>query len=273
MIVLAKLLGFLLIIYVLMGSYIYLFQHKILYHPKTYTIEYAQSTALEKNLALWPTQDSHYQGLLSEAPTTPVLGTVLFFHGNAGSAMGRTYFSDTLNALGYRVILVEYPGYGAKAGSLGEASLVASGCQAVRQAHTEFGAPLLLIAESLGCGVASAVARDTRDAIKGLLLITPWDTLPDLGQQRYPIFPTRHLVKDQYHSIDNLRQVEHPIGLLIAGQDRVIPCERAENLARHLKANHHVWSFPEADHNDWFSFVDAQWWQRAMNTLNAEPRT
>ena len=268
MIVLAKLLGILIILYVLMGLYIYVFQYKLLYHPKTYSLMQAQSTALENHFILWPTQDTDYLGALSETQSDPTLGTVLFFHGNAGSALDRTYFSQTLNALGYRMILVEYPGYGAKTGALGEPSLVASGCQAVRQAQTQFGDPVFLIAESLGCGVASAVARDMHTSIQGLLLITPWDTLPNLAQQRYPMFPTGRLTRDQYHSINNLQQVECPIGVLIAGQDHIIPCERAENLVKHLKPNHHLWTFPEANHNDWFSVVDLEWWRQAMDFLS-----
>jgi pimeloyl-ACP methyl ester carboxylesterase len=267
MIVLAKLVGILLMIYICMGLYIYVFQYKLLYHPTTYTLEQAQSAALENDFTLWPTQDTRYLGALSETPSNPPLGTVLFFHGNAGSALTRTYFSDTLNSLGYRTILLEYPGYGAKAGSLGESSLVASGCQAVRQAQTEFGGPVFLMGESLGCGVACAVARDTRASIQGLLLITPWDTLPNLAQQRYPLFPTHKLCKDQYESIENLRQVDCPIGILIAGQDDIIPPERAENLVKQLTRSPHVWTFPEAGHNDWFSHVDTAWWQQAMNTL------
>lgn len=268
MIVLAKFLGILLVLYVFMGLYIYLFQYRLLYHPETYSLERAKAMALDNNLTLWPTQDSDYLGALSETSLPSPRGTVLFFHGNAGSALDRTYFSETLNALGYRMILVEYPGYGAKAGSLAEASLVETGCQAVRQAHTQFGDPIFLLAESLGCGVASAVARDTHDMIQGLLLITPWDTLPDLAQKKYPMFPTRKLVKDQYDSINNLQKIEQPIGLLIAGKDQIIPCEHAQNLAKHLKANHHVWTLPEATHNDWFSFVDMPWWEQAMGRLS-----
>ena len=248
MILLVKILGIAFSVYFLLGLYIYVFQYKLLYLPKTYTLKYAQSTAREKNLVLWPTADSHYQGLLSETQTTPGLGTVLFFHGNAGSALGRTYFSDTLNALGYRVILVEYPAYGAKSGSLGESSLVASGVQAVQQAFSQFSDPIYLMAESLGCGVACAVARDTQTSIQGLLLITPWDTLPDMAQQRYPMFPTRWLSKDQYHSIHNLQHIKHPIGILMAGQDDVIPNERTKNLIQQLKSSHNVWTFPHVGH-------------------------
>ncbi|MCF7973501.1 MAG: alpha/beta hydrolase [Phycisphaerae bacterium] len=277
MMFLAKLLGIVLGLYVLLGLYIYVFQYRLLYLPRTYTLELAQSTALENGLILWPTQDSSYLGLLSDPPTRPLLGTVLFFHGNAGSAMDRTYFSDTLNRLGFRVILVEYPAYGAKSGALGEASLAASGIQAVTQAHAEFGDPLYLVAESLGCGVACAVARDTRDVLQGMLLITPWDTLPDMAQQKYPLFPTRWLTKDQYHSIDNLKDFERPLGIVMAAQDTIIRNERTTHLIGHLTQDPHVWTLPDVGHNDWFSAVDGQWWQEVMayvtNVETLEPRT
>ncbi len=264
MILMAKFLGIVLLIYVLLGLYIYLAQNRLLYLPQNYPLEHAITTAREKGLALWPTQDTQYQGLLSETPTEPAHGTVLFFHGNAGSAMGRTYYAQTLNTLGYHVILLEYPAYGAKAGSLGESSLVASGAEAVHQAHQQFSTPLYLVAESLGTGVACAVARDTQTLIQGLLLITPWDTLPDMAQQRYPMFPTRWLVKDQYNNIDNLRQFGHPVGILMAGQDSVIPNSHTKNFIKQLDSNHQVWTFPDVGHTDWISAVNIQWWQQAM---------
>ncbi len=267
MIVTAKLLSIIGLIYVSMGLYIYLAQHKLLYLPKIYPLNQAIATAEEHGLALWPTQDTQYLGLLSETAAEPPHGTILLFHGNAGSAMSRTYYAQTLNTLGYRVILVEYPAYGAKAGSLGESSLVASGTQAVQQAHQQFSAPIYLIAESLGTGVACAVARDTQALIQGLLLITPWDTLPNMAQQRYPMFPTRWLVKDQYHNINNLRRFEHPIGILMAGQDSVIPNSHTKNFIEQLDSNHHVWTFPDVGHTDWFSAVNIHWWQRAMAYL------
>ncbi len=49
----------------------------------------------------------------------------MVFHGNAGSAYDRMYYVKALEPLGYRVLLAEYPKYGARTGSLGEKSLVA----------------------------------------------------------------------------------------------------------------------------------------------------
>lgn len=258
------------IFYIVAGLFIYFKQYDLLYIPNTYSFEQAETRAKENSFAIWPTQDPNYLGLLSDTRIDAPQGTVLFFHGNAESAMERTYYSDTLNALGYRVILVEYPGYGAKAGSLGEPSMVNQGCQTVQQAYKQFNSPIYIVAESLGCGIACAVARDTQSMLNGLLLITPWDTLPNLAQQRYPIFPTRYLSKDKYDTINNLQSMNCPIGIVIAALDVIIPPERAENLVSHLPATIQVWRMDQVGHNNWLDKVDMTWWQQAMTYLSSQ---
>ncbi len=81
-----------------------------------------------------------------------------------------------------RVILVEYPGYGPREGALGETSLVADAAEVMGMAHRQYGAPLLVIGESLGAGVAAAASARQRDKTSGLLLITPWDTLAHIAE-------------------------------------------------------------------------------------------
>jgi pimeloyl-ACP methyl ester carboxylesterase len=92
---------------------------------------------------------------------------VLVFHGNAGSALDRKYYPDALEKLGYRVILVEYPGYGGRRGKLGEGSFVADARDLVTLARDEFGDPIYVWGESLGCGVAIAVAADRQWRLRG----------------------------------------------------------------------------------------------------------
>ena len=256
-------------LYVLVGVAIYVNQYKLLYVPHTYPLEEALSRAKENQFQLWPTQDANYLGLLSDIESAQCKGTVLFFHGNAGSAMSRTYYTATLNAMGYRVVLLEYPGYGAKAGPLGEPSLVAAGCLAVQKAHTQFNGPLYVMAESLGCGVACAVTRDTQSLIQGLLLIAPWDTLPNLAQQRYSAFPTRYLSKDKYNNIANIQSFDRPVGVVIADLDEVIPTVRAENLVSSLSHPPKVWRLMQVGHNNWFDAVTPAWWQEVMTFLTS----
>ena len=93
---------------------------------------------------------------------------------------------------GLRVIFAEYPGYGPRAGALGEASFVADAEQTVALAHRQYGGPLLMVGESLGAAVAVAAAvanPQQRELSAGLLLITQWDRLAHVGAHHYPWLP------------------------------------------------------------------------------------
>ena len=118
------------------------------------------------------TQD--LRGLVAE-PAGPVRGTAIAFHGNAGHAGHRVFYAAALTRLGWRVILAEYPGYGPRGGLLGEESLTGDAEQTVALAHRQYGAPLLLMGESLGAAVAAAAAARQPDLVAGLLLIKAAD--------------------------------------------------------------------------------------------------
>ena len=98
--------------------------------------------------------------------------------GNAGAAWQRAYYVEALELLGYRVVLAEYPGYDGRAGSPSEAALVADGIASVEQIYQRYGEPIVLWGESVGSGVAAAVARQSQVPLAGLVLLTPWDSLP-----------------------------------------------------------------------------------------------
>lgn len=74
---------------------------------------------------------------------------------------------------GLRVILAEYPGYGPRPGQPGEAALVRDAAETLARVREQFPGPLLVAGESLGAGVAAAVAKNSPDDLSGLLLITP----------------------------------------------------------------------------------------------------
>lgn len=146
------------------------FQYKLLYYPTTFMPSKEVLTA--NNMRYWPSNAGNYKGFVSTAESNSVRGTIIVFHGNAGTAADRTYYIKALAPLRYRVILAEYPGYGAREGKLGEKSFVSDAKEIVHDAYKHYGSPLFLLGESLGCGVAAAVAKEPPVTIDGILLIT-----------------------------------------------------------------------------------------------------
>ncbi len=112
--------------YLLLLLILFVFQRKLVYFPEKYSIEQQQVLAERLKLKLWPSKDN-YLGLMSKSANTTYKGTIIVFHGNAGSAINRIYYLQALEKLGYRVILAEYPGYGARDGFPSETTMIFQG--------------------------------------------------------------------------------------------------------------------------------------------------
>jgi pimeloyl-ACP methyl ester carboxylesterase len=241
-----------------------LFQDRLLYFPDTPPLATVLAEAKRDGLAPWPAAGD-YRGLLRE-PAGPARATIVLLHGNAGHAGHRSWYAEALTRLGLRVILAEYSAYGPRAGRLGEASLVADAAQTVVLARQRFAGPLLLAGESLGAGVAAALA-DGPARIDGLLLITPWDTLENVARHHYPWAPVGWLLRDRYDSVANLAKYPGRVLVAVAERDSIVPARFGTGLYAALTGTKRLVVMPGADHNDWPDRVDAAWWRDAVDFL------
>ena len=271
-----RILLYLLVGYLILVGIITLIQKRMLYFPDPAppSVDNLHSAG-GPTLAIWPAgSGAAFRGYVSAKPMAAALtrGVVVVFHGNAGSARDRGYYLAALEPRGYRVILAEYPGYGGRPGELSESSFVADGRETARQALEEFGGPLWLWGESLGAGVAAAVANDRTLPVAGVALITPWDSLPNLAQALYWYLPVRWLLRDRYDNQANLSQYSGPVAILVAERDEIIPARHSQSLYEALREPKRRWIFPDAGHNSWPAHPTAAWWDETLDWLHAAPR-
>jgi len=257
-----------LVCYLLLAAAIYLLQDRLLYVPDIAARSRTVETASRRGLKLWPAGVDDYYGLVSAPPPSAYRGTVLIWHGNAGSALHRVYYIRALQRLGFRVVLLEYPGYGSRPGDVGEEPFVSDALRAARLAAKEFGGPLYVWGESLGCGVASAVAADPDLEVQGAVMLTPWDRLPDLAQSLYWYLPAKWLTRDKYDNVRNLRDYDGPVAVVMAGRDEVIPNVHTERLYESLPAVKKLWVFENAGHNTWPTAAGSKWWAEVMEFVS-----
>lgn len=243
----------------------------MLYYPSSYKPSSAAMAA--QHLQFWPSEAGDYRGFVSTMPQGHARGTIIVFHGNAGAASDRDYYPKELTPLGYRVLLAEYPGYGGREGKPGEASFVNDARTTVRLAIEQFGKPVFLLGESLGCGVAAAMAKDAPVQIDGIILFTPWDTLLAVAKGTFPWLPVAWFLKDTYDSIGNLRSFRGPIAVIGAERDEVIPVRHAEELYRSLPGKKKLWLVKGAGHNDWLDRIEPSWWREIMEFVGEGNRT
>ena len=252
--------------YGLLVAAVYLRQREMIYFPDRSKPDSCQVRAA--GLEFWPVNDDEYRGFVAACPVLSK-GTVIVFHGNAGAAWHRSYYVHALVPLGFNVILAEYPGYGGRSGAPSEASLVEDACQTVQLAFKGFGTPLYLWGESLGCGVAAAVAADSPVPVDGLVLVTPWDSLTDLAQSLYWYLPVRLLLRDRFDSVKNLQGFNKPVAVVMALADEIIPAGRTLRLYQALNQPKRLWKFQAAGHNSWPTGPDEEWWGEVVQFVSS----
>jgi alpha-beta hydrolase superfamily lysophospholipase len=248
-------------------------QDNFIYYPEKTDPNRIEGWARERGLLLWPNKVETHRGFIPLSTPLKARGTVLVFHGNAGTALDRIYYVGALGRLGYRVVLAEYPGYGSRPGKPGENQFTEDAVESIRLALSQFGRPLYLLGESLGCGVVSAAVAESNWPIEGLALITPWDSLTHLAMDKYWFLPVRWMLKDTYDNVANLAGYHGPVTVAMAGQDEIIPNRLTRHLYETLRDPKRLWTFPNAGHNSWPSSPDESWWTEMMYFLHPTENT
>jgi alpha-beta hydrolase superfamily lysophospholipase len=255
--------------YLIFASGMYFLQDYFIYYPEKTDSNFIEKAAKNNNLRVWPGNVESYRGFVSPPAPQKVRGTIIVFHGNAGSALDRLYYVHALSRLGYRVILAEYPGYGSRPGKPGEKQFTADAVKTIRLAAKQFGHPLFLLGESLGCGVVCAAVAQSDIPIEAVGLITPWDSLLNLARDKYWFLPVRWILKDTYDNVTNLADYRGPVAVFIAGQDEIIPPRLANRLYETLRQPKYLWTFQKSGHNSWPSGPHEPWWGEMMSFLHS----
>jgi pimeloyl-ACP methyl ester carboxylesterase len=241
-------------------------QYNMLYYPDSRMP--SESELAVKGLRFWPTGPTGYRGFISTSETRNIKGTIIVFHGNAGTAADREYYLSPFCSMGYQIILAEYPGYGRRRGRLGEQSFVGDAKETIQIAAEKYQGPIYLLGESLGCGVVAAVANDVSLNITGVMLITPWKTLLAVAKDYYPYLPVGWFMKDRYDNAENLKSFQGKIAVVGAEHDEVVPVRHAKELFTLLPKDKRMWIIKSAGHNDWSMLIDMSKWQEIMDFLS-----
>ena len=223
----------------------YAFQRTLIYYPETADLGALEPQAARKGLLPWLDVAGNFIGWRSrQGEGIPVL----LLHGNAGHSLHRSYFVSRLHHAGVAppVFILEYPGYGARPGTPTEGSLVAAAVKAIDL----LGQPVILVGESLGTGVACGAASQRPESVRGLLLITPFDSLVAVAKKHYPWAPVSLILRDRYDSSSALHKFHGPLAIIVAEKDVVVPVDSAIRLFESYSGPKKLWRVPGSGHNE-----------------------
>ena len=248
---------------------IFLFQRKLIYFPETYSLDKQTKLISPFNLKPWPSEEN-YRGFISHNELAQTKGTILIFHGNAGSARGRLYFIEALEKLDYRVILAEYPGYGARTGQPSESVFIEDCLQTALLAQKSFSGPFFLWGESLGTGVVSGIVKTGKVKTNGIILMMPFDSLASVAQHHYWYFLGKWLTRDKFNNIKNLNNYSGNTAVILAEKDEIIPPKNTLKLYNAIAGEKQLWKFEKSGHNSLPLHPSFSWWGEIMRFVNNE---
>ncbi len=157
--------------------------------------------------------------------------TVVYFHGNGGSLVGASVSNAALVDRGIGALLVEYRGYGGNPGEPSEEGLYQDGEAAMAWLNEQGIAvsQTVIIGNSIGGGVAAELA--IRHEAAGLILVSPFTSLPDAAAANLWWLPARSLVRDQYRNAEKIAGLDMPALIQHGTNDGLIPDSQGRLLA------------------------------------------
>lgn len=247
-------------------------QEGMLFFPERAPLDQVRREAGAVGLRLWPSDTAAYRALLAE-PAGAAHATCIVWHGNAGSARQRDYLTGSLLQVGLRVVVAEYPGYGARPrGSLRETALIDEARGLTREVQRHFAGPVLLLGESLGAALAAAVAGDPSLTTTGVVLITPWHNLAAVARHHYPWLPVGLLLRDRFDNAAALQGYRGPLVVVVAAADEIIPAAEGRRLFEALAMpRKRLVELPAARHNDWSERLTPDDWRDWLRFAGASP--
>jgi pimeloyl-ACP methyl ester carboxylesterase len=187
---------------------------------------------------------------------------VVYYGGNAEEVSGNLWDMARLEAGAY--LFMNYRGYGDSEGKPSQKNLCRDALYILDTLAAREQIPLnhvVLMGRSLGSGVAVHVAAHR--PVRGVILVTPFDSLLNVARRHYPILPVRWLLKHPFDSAALAPDISIPALILIGRQDTIIPSQHAIRLSE-------VWGGPvESIIIDGVGHNDIQLEPRYWEVINA----
>ncbi|TAK50640.1 MAG: alpha/beta hydrolase [Betaproteobacteria bacterium] len=217
---------------------LYLAQDSLIFYrqplAEARSAQIARAFPAAQAFALAASDGSQLRGWLVRPHDTGPVPLVLYFGGNAEEvswmleAVGDPVRGETP---GVAWLLVNYRGYGMSEGAPSESALAGDALALYDHARRLPGidaGSLFAFGRSLGSGVAVALAAER--ALRGVVLVNPYDSLVAVARHYYPYLPVSWMLKHRFDSIGRAPALRAPLLCVIAERDEVIPPQHGERL-------------------------------------------
>jgi uncharacterized protein len=206
------------------------------------------------------------------APATSKKLTIVFFHGNADRLVTAAQVADPYIDAGYGFLAAEYRGYSGLPGAPTEEGLYDDARAYLRdlEARGVESKRLILLGQSLGSGVVVQMA--TEFEVRGLILLSPYLSIPKVAMHHFPFFPAGLLIQDRFENDRKIAGIHVPLLIVSGSRDDVVPESQAKKLFALANEPKEFRELPDRGHNDTldaFVPVSLEWMGRVCGEAGA----
>jgi len=226
---LALLLITFILLYCLIVLLTYVFQRNLLYHPNENNYSDDKLKILVESIKI-KTHDNieliswfHNKNLIDYK-------TILFLHGNAGQLKNRIHKINHYKNIKINFLLIAWRGFNGNKGKPTEKGLYEDARSAVKWLKSQGieEKDIIIYGESLGAGVATEIAQYKKFA--GIILESPFTSMVEVGQDKYPYLPVKLLLKDKYESNKKIKNIKSPVLIMHGKNDNIVPFHMGKKM-------------------------------------------
>ena len=241
-------------LYIMIGSALYFFQEKILFLPTTLEQDYQYKFDYPFEELFLKTEEEVTINALHFKVENPK-GVILYFHGNAGDLSRWGKITEYFVEKQYDVLVMDYRTYGKSSGKLSEQALYNDAQYLYNYLLKQYVEnEITLYGRSLGTGIASYLAANNNP--KQLILETPYYSILDVAEHRFPMFPVKQLLKYYFPTFKYLSSVSCPITIIHGTDDSVVPYASAKKLSKLRLQNLDFITINGGTHNNLIEYDD-----------------
>ena len=240
-------------IYLVICALLYAYQEKLIFFPRKLRTDFEYKFVNDFEEKFFQIDDETTINALHFFPKENKKGTILYFHGNAGSLDGWGDVAQDFVALGYEVLISDYRGYGKSTGPFSEQGLYDDARFLYDFLLSENEAQdIIIYGRSLGTGVAVDLASQVK--AKQLILETPFANFPELAYSQFSVFPVKSLLRYQFRNDLKIKKVTCPIHIFHGTKDQVVPYTESQQLIHILEDESVLTTIPNGGHNNLGTF-------------------
>jgi uncharacterized protein len=201
----------------------------------------------------------------SENPS-PLL---IYFGGNTEEV---SFLLEGINNFpNWKILLVNYRGYGLSEGSPGEKVLLADALML----YDEFSKrsdidpdAITVMGRSLGCAVAIYLSANRELAAS--VLVSPFVSIKEVARNVFPFIPVRMLLRHSFDMLPYAGNAENPMLTIVGSDDTLIPMRHSIELFGAWEGKKELMVIEKAGHNDLAGF--SSYWSGIRRFLERQVR-